>query len=65
MKKSKNPNQIKRMDLELKVMYMLDHPNILKLYNHFEDEKYIYLIMELIIGTDSYEKLKKCKKFSE
>ena len=53
------------MELEMKVMYMLDHPNILKLYNHFEDNKFIYLIMELIKGQDSYEKLKKCKKFTE
>lgn len=27
-------------------MYSIDHPNIIKLYNHFEEEEYIYLVME-------------------
>ena len=28
-------------------MYMLDHPNIIKLYNHIENKTGIYLIMEI------------------
>jgi len=27
-------------------MYSLNHPNIIKLYNHFEEEKNIFLILE-------------------
>lgn len=27
-------------------MYKIDHPNIIKLYNHYEEEEYIYLILE-------------------
>lgn len=30
-------------------MYTLqDHPRILKLYDHFEDDKYLYMILEYI-----------------
>jgi len=30
---------------------MLDHPNIVKLLNHFEDDKNVYLVLELIRGV--------------
>ena len=32
---------------ELKIQSYLDHPNIIKIYGCFDDEKYIYIIMEL------------------
>lgn len=31
-------------------MYNIDHPNIIKLYNHFEEEEYIYLLLEYAPG---------------
>jgi serine/threonine protein kinase len=30
---------------EVKIMYCLNHPNIVKLYNHFEDEFAIYFVL--------------------
>ena len=33
---------------EVEMMYKINHPNIVKLYNHFEDENNCYLIMEYI-----------------
>jgi serine/threonine protein kinase len=36
---------------EVKIMYSLNHPYILKLYNHFEDEINIYLILEFVGGV--------------
>ena len=33
---------------EVEIMYKLNHPNIVKLYGHFEDEKYCYFIMQYI-----------------
>jgi serine/threonine protein kinase len=27
-------------------MYQLNHPNIIKLYNHFEDDLSIYFVLE-------------------
>lgn len=29
---------IKYIENEISIMYSLDHPNIIKLYNHFEDD---------------------------
>ena len=33
---------------ELEVMYKIHHPNVVKLFGHFEDKKYCYFIMEYI-----------------
>ena len=32
-------------------MYSLNHPNILKLFNHFEDDQHVYLILEFAPGV--------------
>ncbi len=37
---------VKQIQTEVRVMYNLDHPNIIKLYNHFEEDNYIYLMIE-------------------
>ena len=33
---------------EVEIMYKLNHPNIVKLYGHFEDEQYCYFLMQYI-----------------
>lgn len=35
---------------ELKIQYVLDHQNIVKLYSHFDDEYHIFLLMEYAPG---------------
>ena len=41
---------------EVKIMYSLNHENIVKLYNHFEDEKNVYMILEFVQGVTKYSK---------
>lgn len=50
---------------EVYIMYNLNHSNIAKLYNHFEDEKYFYLIMEICEGGNLFQRLHKQKQFME
>ena len=33
-------------------MKLVDHPNIVKLFDVFDDEKYLYLVMELLQGGE-------------
>jgi calcium-dependent protein kinase len=40
---------------EVNLMIQLDHPNIIKLYEYYEDEKKIYLIMELCTGGELFD----------
>lgn len=37
---------------EIKILYSLEHNNIIKLYEHFEDEKHLYLVMEYCPNKD-------------
>ena len=54
-----------QMRLEVKIMYKLEHPNIIKLYNHFEDDDSFYLILELAPKGQLYTKLKKLGRLEE
>lgn len=47
------------------IQYKLDHPNILKLYNHFEDESNIYLVLQYCGKGQLYQMLKKEGKIEE
>ena len=51
---------------ELEVMYKIHHPNVVKLFGHFEDNKYCYFIMEYISKGNVYNLLTmdKTKKLS-
>ena len=42
---------------EVNLMIKLDHPNIIKLYEYYEDEKNIYLIMGLCTGGELFDKI--------
>ena len=37
---------------EIRIMYSLDHDHIISLFNHFEDEKSCFLVMEFANGVD-------------
>jgi aurora kinase, other len=50
---------------EIRIMYSINHPNIISLYSHFEDVNNFYLILELAQGGQLYTKLKKFKNFEE
>lgn len=41
-----------RFDREIEIMRVLDHPNIIKLFEVFEDAKYFYMVMELCTGGE-------------
>lgn len=43
---------IEVMKRELSILRVVDHPNIIKMYEVYEDEKYLHLVMELCKGGD-------------
>jgi serine/threonine protein kinase len=42
-------------DNEIALLKTISHPNIVQLYESMEDQSTIYLVMELIIGSDLYD----------
>ena len=49
---------VKKFKTEIKILAMLDHPNILRLFEVIEDEKSIYLILELCTGGELLSRMK-------
>ncbi len=43
-------------------MQTVDHPNIVKYYETYDDKKYIYLVMELCTGGELYENMMNSRK---
>jgi len=47
------------IQMEAAIMKKMDHPNIIKLFETFEDSKHVYLVMELCAGGGLVENVKK------
>ena len=60
VEKSKLPD-VKYFETEIKILTLLDHPNIVRLFEVFEDQKNFYLIMELCTGGNLLTKMKNNK----
>lgn len=56
---------IKLLRREIKIMKRVNHPNILKLYEVFEDEDEFFLVMELVNGKELFEKIVEKGQYSE
>jgi calcium-dependent protein kinase len=50
---------------EIEILSMLDHPNIIKVYEYFTDQKFYYLVVELGQGGELYEQLYHIQFFNE
>ena len=37
---------------EIDILKQVDHPNIVKLHDIYEDDKYFFLVMELMLGGE-------------
>lgn len=54
----KAANLTKRVANEVEIHWQLFHPSILQLFNYFEDQEYVYLVMELATNGEFYRYLK-------
>ena len=50
---------------EIEILRSLDHPNIIKIIEYFEDEKRLYIVMEKCEGGELYEQILQANHFSE
>ncbi len=50
---------------EIQVLRCLDHPNIVKLYEIYEDQQCVHLVCELVSGGELFDFIKAKRKMSE
>jgi calcium-dependent protein kinase len=57
--------EVESLHFEVAILQQVDHPNIVKYYETYEDDKFVYLVMELCPGGEIIEKLTSNKGMSE
>ena len=50
-----DPNDLDKFRSQAKILLKLNHPNILKVNEVFEDQEYIYVVQEVINGTNLFD----------
>jgi len=50
---------------EINILRELDHPNIIKMYEFFEDEKRYYIVTEICKGGELFDEIIARGKFTE
>lgn len=50
---------------EINVLRQMDHPNILRMFEFFEDEVQFHIVTELCTGGELFDKIAKEEYFSE
>ena len=58
-KKLVGPVDVQQVKSEIDILKIAKHPNIIKLYDVFENEKFIYIIMEYCAGGDLFSYIEK------
>ena len=49
-----NPEENKQFLREVEIMYKVHHPNVVKIFGHFEDNDYCYLVTEYVEGGELF-----------
>ena len=53
------------MQTEIEILKTIDHPNVVKLIDVYEDERHICLVMELMEGGELFDQILTKECFSE
>lgn len=56
---------VAQINREIEIMYKIDHPHLVKLVNHFEDDANFYLIMHFASKGQLYKLLNKVTRFDQ
>lgn len=62
---SKNPADKLKFFNEVEVLKKIDHPNILKVYEYYEDSTYFHMVTEYISGGQLFDKILQTNDLSE
>ena len=55
----------KNLDIETEILRKVDHPNIIKLIEMFDTDEYLFLVMELVLGGELFDRIVEKGAYSE
>ena len=53
------------MFTEINILKNLSHPNVINIYELFQDQKYYHIITEFCCGGELFDRIKEARFFSE
>eukprot|EP00744_Colponema_vietnamica_P002349 GILI01003701.1.p1 GENE.GILI01003701.1~~GILI01003701.1.p1 ORF type:complete len:490 (-),score=178.72 GILI01003701.1:255-1679(-) len=65
LKSSLSPSAVQRLITEIDILKSIDHPNIIKLFETYEDNQKIYLVMEVCSGGELFDRIIAKGNFTE
>ncbi|MDR3547486.1 MAG: protein kinase [Candidatus Pacebacteria bacterium] len=65
IRKSVSDFSTEQLTKEIDILSQVDHPNIVKYIEHFQTDKYLFIVMEYCAGGDLFDKIVKCGKLGE
>lgn len=60
-----NPRSVQSLYKEISIMRKLNHPNIIRLYEVYENDTYIHLVLEYLEGGELFQRLQSKGSYSE
>ena len=64
-KSSLDEADLKALLQEVQILKELDHPNIVKLYDFYEEEDFFYVVLEFVAGGELFERIVEKSYYSE
>lgn len=64
-KASLNEEDEEALQQEIEILQSLEHPNIIKLFEVFRETDYVYLVQEMMVGGELFERIAKKDSYCE
>jgi calcium-dependent protein kinase len=65
VKLTENPKNLASLEKEIEILRRVDHPNVIKLYEVYENDLYVHLILEYLKGGELFQLIQKKGIYSE
>ena len=64
-KKNVGEQYKKNLEIETEILRKVDHPSIIKLIEMFDTDEYLFLVMELVVGGELFDRIVEKGAYSE
>lgn len=65
IKRDQTEDYIQSLEKEFRILREVDHPNIIRFYETYQDQKYFHFVMEYCQGGELFDMITKKGKISE